>query len=41
MYLGPAKVSCEHSYNHLGIVVDHECKLSDRMHEACNKGRKT
>ena len=23
-YLGPAKVSCEHSYNHLGIVVNHK-----------------
>ena len=40
-YLGPAKVPCEHSYNHLGIVVNHKCKLSDRIHEACSKGRKT
>ena len=40
-HLGPAKVPCEHSYNHLGIVVNHKCKLSDRIHEACNKGRKT
>ena len=40
-YLGRAKISCEHSYNHLGIVVNHKCKLSDRIHVACSKGRKT
>ena len=40
-YLGPAKVPCKHSYNPLGIVVNHKCKLSDRIHEACSKGRTT
>ena len=25
----------------LRIVVNHKCKLSDRIHEACSKGRKT
>lgn len=40
-HLDPAKVSCEQSYNHLGIVINHKCKLSDRINEAYNKGRKS
>lgn len=40
-HLGPAKVSCEQSYNHLGIVINHKCKLWDRINEACNKGQKS
>ena len=40
-FLGPAIAPCEHSYNHLGIVVNHMCKFSDRIHEACSKGRTT
>lgn len=40
-YLGPAIVSYERSYNHLGIIINGKCKLSDRIQEACNKGRKS
>ena len=40
-YIGPYEIPCEENYNHLGILINHKCKLSDRIHAACNKGRKS
>lgn len=40
-HLGPAIVSCNRSYNHLGIIINEKGKLSDRIQEACNKGRRS
>ena len=39
--MGKSRVSCKQSYNHLGIIINQNCKLSDRINEACNKGRRS
>ena len=39
--LGDVIVPCKDSYNHLGILINNKCSLTDRITLACEKGRKS
>ena len=38
--LGSEIISVDESYNHLGVIINNKCTLSDRIMLACEKGRK-
>jgi hypothetical protein len=40
-HLGQALIPCLEVYNHLGIEIHQNFKLSARLHKACEKGRKS
>jgi hypothetical protein len=40
-HMGQALIPCEEVYNHLGIEIHQNFKLSARLHKACEKGRKS
>lgn len=41
MFLGQCLIPVQGKYNHLGVIINHKCRLSARITDACNKVRKS